>query len=688
MIHAGSGVIHAGAYEALRRVAERLHAPVTTSWAARGVLTETSPLAIPMPHVKLNHKVRNDADVVLIVGSRVGETDWWGKPPYWRHPSQQQTIQVDIDGDMLGLNKPADLAVAADAKLFLEALALELDRRQGELQLDGRRTRVAGYTRQMKDDREGWDKALTDMSVPMHPAHIGAVCREVFPQETVLVADGGNATIWAMFYHRVTVPNTLLSTFKFGMLGAGMAQAIGAAVARPGQPVCCIIGDGAFGFHPQEVETAVRNKAQVVYVVLCDKQWGMVKMNQQFMLRPFKTMLFKHLDADETIKADLGEIEFDKLGRFRPHAAETRAAARSCRRQVRGDPCGRRPGQAHVGAGAAALQEDARGAQGLAGADVDAPNVLVTGAAGYVGAQLIEALAQGRIPVGRIVAADVRDPPADGKFTGVEYVQADVRAPDLAALFKNCRPDVVVHLASIVTPGKDSDREFEYSVDVLGTRNVLEACLVSGVKKIIISSSGAAYGYRADNPAWIGEDCPLLADDAFAYAWHKRLVEEMLAAWRIEHPELQQVVLRIGTILGATVHNQITALFDKPRLIAIRGSDSPFVFIWDQDVVGCILHAIAGDKTGIYNVAGDGALTVREIAALLGKRRIILPAWLLQAALALLKALGLTQYGPEQVNFLRYRPVLDNARLKREFGYVPQLTSAQVFDLYRRRKGA
>ncbi len=68
------------------------------------------------------------------------------------------------------------------------------------------------------------------------------------------------------------------------------------------------------GFHSQEVETAVRNQAQVIYIVLCDKQWGMVKMNQQFMLRPFKTMIFKHLDPHETIKADLGEIEFDKLG--------------------------------------------------------------------------------------------------------------------------------------------------------------------------------------------------------------------------------------------------------------------------------------------------------------------------------------------------------------------------------------
>jgi len=314
MIHVGSGVVHAGAYEALARVAEFLQAPVTTSWAARGALPETSPLAMPMPHVKVNHQVRNDADVALIVGSRLGETDWWGKPPYWRHPSEQKTIQVDLDPDILGLNKPADLAIQADAKRFLELLGDELARRKAEINAEPRRARIAGYAKAMAEDRAGWDKALSDMAIPMHPAHIATVCDEVFPKDTVLVADGGNATIWAMFYHRANLANRIVSTFKFGMLGAGMAQAVGAAVALPGRPVCCIIGDGAFGFHPQEVETAVRNKAQVIYIVLCDKQWGMVKMNQQFMLRPFKTLLFKHLDPEETIKADLGEIAFDKLG--------------------------------------------------------------------------------------------------------------------------------------------------------------------------------------------------------------------------------------------------------------------------------------------------------------------------------------------------------------------------------------
>jgi UDP-glucose 4-epimerase len=111
------------------------------------------------------------------------------------------------------------------------------------------------------------------------------------------------------------------------------------------------------------------------------------------------------------------------------------------------------------------------------------------------------------------------------------------------------------------------------------------------------------------------------------------------------------------------------------------------VFVWDEDVVGVIEHAITSDRTGIYNVAGDGALSIREIAARLGKRCIELPPGLLAGALALLHPLGLSRYGPEQVNFLRYRPVLANRRLKEEFGYVPRLSSAETFELYRRARG-
>jgi UDP-glucose 4-epimerase len=316
--------------------------------------------------------------------------------------------------------------------------------------------------------------------------------------------------------------------------------------------------------------------------------------------------------------------------------------------------------------------------------------VLVTGGAGYLGSTLVRSLARRLAGSGDpacIVAGDVRELPREQREPGVEYVISDVRQPGLEAVLREHAIDTVVHLAAIVTPGAKSNRELEYAVDVTGTKNVLEACVASGVRRIIVTSSGAAYGYHADNPEWLTEDDPVRGNEAFAYSHHKRLVEEMLAEYRRTHPQLQQVVFRVGTILGETTRNQITALFERPRLIAIRGSKSPFVFIWDQDVVGAIEHAIFAGGAGIYNVAGDGALSIQEIAARLGKRCITLPPALLRSVLAVLHPLGLSRYGPEQVDFLRYRPVLDNRRLKEQFGYVPKLTSAEVFELFRKSHG-
>ena len=305
--------------------------------------------------------------------------------------------------------------------------------------------------------------------------------------------------------------------------------------------------------------------------------------------------------------------------------------------------------------------------------------VLVTGSSGYLGSQVVAALAaRGDVDV---VALDLREPAQ--RLPGVNYESADIRAPEVDAIVGRHKPRVVVHLASIVTPGKKSNREFEFSVDVGGTRNLLEACLTHGVRRIIVSSSGAAYGYHADNPEWLTETDAIRGNQSFAYSWHKRLVEEMLAEYRAAQPQLEQIVFRIGTILGATVHNQITDLFEKPRLIAIRGSDSPFVFIHDQDVVGAIVQGVDSPVTGIFNVAGDGKLSIFEIAGRLGKRCVVLPPGLLRGALWWLKLFGLTQYGPEQIDFLRYRPVLDNRRLKEVFGYTPNRTSAEVFELWR-----
>jgi UDP-glucose 4-epimerase len=279
------------------------------------------------------------------------------------------------------------------------------------------------------------------------------------------------------------------------------------------------------------------------------------------------------------------------------------------------------------------------------------------------------------------VSGDVRAP--EHPIDGVEYVTLDVTDADgLPTLLRAHSVQTVVHLASIVNPGATMTPEQEYAVDVEGTRTVLEACLAAGVRRVVVSSSGAAYGYHADNPLPLTENDPVRGNETFSYSRHKRLVEEQLAALRGTHPELEQVVFRIGTILGPTVRNQITALWNGPRVLRIAGSDSPFVFIWIDDVVAAMVRAATDGPAGVYNLAGEGTVTVGEISTLLGARTLTIPAWMLATALGIGKALRLTPHGPERVGFLRYRPVLDATALRERFGFTPQLTSREAFERY------
>jgi UDP-glucose 4-epimerase len=282
------------------------------------------------------------------------------------------------------------------------------------------------------------------------------------------------------------------------------------------------------------------------------------------------------------------------------------------------------------------------------------------------------------VQVEHLVSGDVVAPRAP--VAGVVHELADVTQDGvLQEAFERHRIDTVVHLASIVNPGRDLSRAEEWRIDVGGARAVLEACLAAGVHRLVVSSSGAAYGYHADNPPWLTEEHPLRGNPEFSYSDHKRQVEELLAQARAEHPELQQVVFRIGTILGESVRNPITALLERPRLLVVRGSDSPFVFIWDEDVAAAMEQAVTGERTGVVNLAGEGAVTVPELARLMGKPTITVPPAALALALRIGRALRVTPHGPERIGFLRYRPVLDTRRLREEFGFTPSKTSREAF---------
>lgn len=306
--------------------------------------------------------------------------------------------------------------------------------------------------------------------------------------------------------------------------------------------------------------------------------------------------------------------------------------------------------------------------------------VLVTGAAGFIGKSLIAELARGAAN-SEVIALDVREVPTQERLPNVTYVTGDVRDPALKEIFLKHRPQTVVHLASVVAVGGDPQRDWE--IDVLGTKNVLQSSLDAGVEHVIVTSSGSAYGYHADNPVPLREDDPLRGNPDFPYARNKLEVEEMLIEWHDLHPHLQQTVFRPCTVLGPTTNNQITAIFERPVIMGVSGTTTPFSLIADSDVVGALVQAVRAPKPGTYNLAGDGTLSLREIARLINKPYVAIPPAILKSALWLLHALRVTKLLPGHAKFIQYRPVLANEKLKSEFGFTPRYNALEVFERYR-----
>ena len=152
-------------------------------------------------------------------GTRFGETDWWGKPPYWRSARRAGADPGRSGrGFALGQNKPVDVAVVADIRAFLAALIGEAERdvtapdKIEAFRKAGASRLCGGTARLILASFE--EIRSPPKSNGVHSAWVPHVCRKIFDDDAVLVADGGNATVWANMFHevRVTALDALLPT--------------------------------------------------------------------------------------------------------------------------------------------------------------------------------------------------------------------------------------------------------------------------------------------------------------------------------------------------------------------------------------------------------------------------------------------------------------------------------------------
>lgn len=301
-LFAGKGVLWSEASAEFVELGEYLGAGMGTTLGARGVVPEDHPHYFHIADGNTLRAVRSDADVVVVVGARLGEYDGWGMPPAWGDPTHQFTIQIDCDPMSIGLNRPVDLPIVADAGSALRALATQVK------ELCEARSEMLDADRYSALHEETVANAtphvLAEASVGVNPGQMVMALREMFPRDAVVVADGGNTTLWAVALNPVFEPDSFLYSVKMGYLGTGLPFAIGAKLAAPQRCVYLISGDGAFGFNAMELETAKRVGAPVVCIVAADDGWGMERTAHRFMGVP----------DDEAHGTELSSaVRYDKL---------------------------------------------------------------------------------------------------------------------------------------------------------------------------------------------------------------------------------------------------------------------------------------------------------------------------------------------------------------------------------------
>jgi acetolactate synthase-1/2/3 large subunit len=277
LVVAGSGVDRAGAGDALLRLVELLGCAVVTTMAGRAVVPLDHPCALYAYGTGAD-EARREADVVLVVGSRLGNLDL-PYDKYWGDRDRQRIVQVDLDPRHLGVTRPLALGVVAGAGAFLEGLVRVLEKR------GARRPERPELERCRESERTWWREQLAAVEAwsgpGLHPAHAMRAVGEVFGRDAIYATDGGNTSLWAHWLLPPTRPRSYLSILELGMLGTGIPSALGAKLASPERDVVCTTGDGAAGFNFMEMQSAAREGIDLTTVVFAEGAWSMEEPNER-----------------------------------------------------------------------------------------------------------------------------------------------------------------------------------------------------------------------------------------------------------------------------------------------------------------------------------------------------------------------------------------------------------------------
>jgi nucleoside-diphosphate-sugar epimerase len=311
--------------------------------------------------------------------------------------------------------------------------------------------------------------------------------------------------------------------------------------------------------------------------------------------------------------------------------------------------------------------------------------VAVTGPTGEIGKPFIRALER-QHDVTRILGMARRpfDPKAH-KWAKTEYRQGDVL--DRAAVDALCaEADVVVHLAFIIVAGSKQSHE----INLEGSRNVFEAAVKARAQRLVYASSVAAYGFHEENPQPLTEDVPARGTEAHPYSADKAAVEEVLSEV-VEGSETDAYIFRpcivagpeapllINSIpyvqLGDRMPGAVRALFDQVPILkpVLPDPGIPFQLVHHDDVATALRSAVLARGTpGVYNLAGPGELTMRDLAEALGYYTVPVPELAVDATAEVIARLPFMPDEASWIEAARIPVLMDTAKARKQLQWRPR----------------
>jgi len=315
--------------------------------------------------------------------------------------------------------------------------------------------------------------------------------------------------------------------------------------------------------------------------------------------------------------------------------------------------------------------------------------VAVTGPTGDIGKPFVRALERAR-SVERVIGMARRpfDAAAEG-WRKTEYRRGDVLdRSSVEALVKDA--DVVVHLAFIIFGGADETRD----VNLRGSRNVFEAAAgARKVKRLVYASSVAAYGFHEDNPVPLTEEVPPRGTDSFYYSAQKAELEGVLAevlrdggpeayVFRpciVAGPESLLLLENMPYVsIGERLPGPVRALLDAMPVLrpVLPDPGVPFQLVHADDVATALRAAVQGKgEPGVYNLAGNGTLTMSDLASELGWYSVPLPELALDVTAEVARRLPFLPPEARWLQAFRTPVLMDTAKAKRHLAWKPEHTA-------------